>query len=321
MKNTPNRPLPCRNGVNPSQVWLPIANDASAPYTTVLAFLTARFLDVEAAVWLDRMVRGEVVTADGAAIGADSPYLSGAFVYYYREVPEEVRVPFEVAVLFEDDELVVVDKPHFLPVTPAGLYLQETVLVRLRRALNIDDLTPIHRLDRETAGVMLFSKNRATRGAYQHLFATRQVTKTYEAIAPTRLDLAYPLTHRSRLVQGEQFFVMQSVAGEANSETTIELIEYLGEFSRYRLMPLTGKKHQLRVHLSELGMPILNDDFYPVVAMQKAADFNKPLLLLAKHIEFTDPLSGLERRFSSRLSLTLPPDYSAVSLNPIPPTT
>ena len=202
----------------------------------------------------------------------------------------------------------MVDKPHFLPVIPSGRFLRETLLTRLRlrpelQHLNVADITPIHRLDKDTAGVMLLSHNRATRGAYQSLFQSRAVTKVYEAIAPTRTDLDYPLRVASRMVRGEEFFLTQEVEGEPNAFTIIELIENRGAYSRYRLHPETGKKHQLRVHMMRLGMPLLNDGLYPVPTPMDMVDYDKPLKLLARSIEFIDPITNHYHRFMSNLLL------------------
>jgi len=225
-------------------------------------------------------------------------------LWYYREVPAEAHIPFELPVLFRDDYLVVVDKPHFLASIPGGRYLQETALIRLRRSLSLPELSPIHRLDRDTAGVLLFCADPESRGAYQTLFQTRDVRKEYEALAGVRNDLVFPLVHRSRVAQRAGHFTMQELAGEPNSETLIELMDVQGGRGRYRLCPHTGRKHQLRVHMSALGLPIQNDDFYPELqAYAQDDDFSRPLQLLARAVEFIDPVSGQLRRFESRRSL------------------
>ena len=203
-----------------------------------------------------------------------------------------------------DNDLIVVDKPHFLPVTPSGRFLHETLLTRLRlhpdlQHLNTADITPLHRLDKDTAGVILFSHNLATRAAYHALFPSHAIQKTYHALAATRLDLAYPLTVRTRLVPSEPFFLMREAAGEANAETRVCLLEQRGEVSLYELQPITGKKHQLRVQMMGLGMPLLNDALYPVVQPENGDDYSKPLKLLAKRLAFIDPLTGAARAFES----------------------
>lgn len=256
--------------------------------------------------WLARMQRGEVLDADGVPVSPDCPYRPHAKIYYYRNLPAEPRIPFEATVLYQDDYLVVADKPHFLPVTPAGRYVQETLLVRLKRQLGIDTLAPMHRLDRETAGLVLFTIQPKTRDRYQALFRERAVIKRYEAIAPWRADLSLPLVYRSRLVESAAFMQMEEVAGEPNTETAIELLEVQGTLGRYGLQPLSGQKHQLRAHMNALDLPIINDRIYPEhlpEVTDGAEDFSRPLQLLAQSLAFTDPISGQLLRFESRLRL------------------
>jgi tRNA pseudouridine32 synthase/23S rRNA pseudouridine746 synthase len=201
---------------------------------------------------------------------------------------------------------VVADKPHFLQVTPSGPFLQQTLLVRLKKQLGLPDLVPIHRIDRETAGLVLFSTRAAERDAYQALFREHAVAKHYEAIAGHDPALAFPLLRKSRLVEDEVFFRQREAPGEPNSETRIELLEVRGELARYGLSPVSGKKHQLRVHMNALGLPILNDRIYPPVERTPEDDWSRPLQLLAKTIAFIDPLTGQARRFESRLRLPWP---------------
>ncbi|NKI72468.1 pseudouridine synthase [Collimonas pratensis] len=294
----PLPPLPVVDGVAPSYLWLPVET-----WPNLLAFLEQRFPAISSATWVERMARGEVVDHTGARLAPDSPYRRGSCIFYYRELDAETPIPFEETILYQDERILVADKPHFLPVIPSGRFLHETLLVRLKKKTGLAQLTPIHRLDRETAGVVIFSHDIASRGAYQSLFQQRRVDKTYEALAPTRPGLALPLVYRSRMVDGTPFFRMQEEAGEANSETRIELIEERQDCSLYRLHPLTGKKHQLRVHLAALGIPIINDVFYPDVYPCKGDDWSAPLKLLAREIAFIDPLDGRQRHFSSQRQL------------------
>lgn len=289
-----NAPLPTRDGVGPSSVWLPQGN-----WQTLLQFLSERFAEVDPAIWAARLQRGDVVDETGTPLTPDVPYRGGARIYYYREAPDETPIPFEETVLYRDRHLLAVDKPHFLPVTPAGRFLRETLLARLKRKLQLDFLVPIHRIDRETAGVVLLSIEPETRGAYHAMFHRREVEKTYEALAPWRPALAFPATRRSRLVAGEPFFRMREVEGEPNAETRIEVLDVFGETARYRLTPVTGKKHQLRVHMAALGLAIRNDPCYPQLQADKGDDFSRPLQLVAKTIAFIDPLTGEQRRFES----------------------
>ena len=291
-------PLPMRDGVAPSYLWLP-----EGQWPDMLSFLVERYPQISAAQWRDRMARGEVVNGDGAVLAPDSAYRRGMRIFYYRELERETPIPFQEEILFQDEHLIVVDKPHFLPMTPGGRFVQETLLTRLKKRLDCADLTPIHRLDRETAGVVIFSRQIASRGAYQSLFQRREVRKTYEALAPVLAGRDFPFTYRSRMVDGDKFFLMREEAGEPNSETVIDVIEERGGVNLYRLQPHTGRKHQLRVHLASLGIPIVNDAFYPVALPCKEDDMSQPLQLLARAIDFTDPLSGAPRHFESRRSL------------------
>lgn len=273
----------------------------------MLAFLSQRFPEVAPATWLSRMARGEVVDADGVRLQPDSRYRSDIRIFYYRELENETPIPFEEQILYRDAHILVVDKPHFLPVIPGGRFLHETLLVRLKKKLELPDLTPIHRLDRETAGVIIFSHHAASRGAYQSMFQKRLVQKVYQALAPTLHGRTFPFTYRSRLVEGTPFFRMQEAAGEPNSETHIDLIEQRGALSLYQLQPVTGRKHQLRVHLAALGIAIVNDAFYPDLQPDKADDMSQPLQLLARAIAFTDPISGQARCFESGRTLLASP--------------
>jgi tRNA pseudouridine32 synthase/23S rRNA pseudouridine746 synthase len=273
----------------------------------MLSFLVERFPLVSADLWRGRMARGEVVSGEGVVLTPESAYRRGMRIFYYRELERETPIPFEEGILFQDEHLLVVDKPHFLPTIPTGRFVQETLLVRLKKKLGLADLSPIHRLDRETAGVVIFSIQQGSRGAYQSLFQRREVEKTYEALAPPLPGRAFPFVYRSRMVDGDKFFLMREEEGEANSETTIEVIgaQPGSPYILYRLKPRTGRKHQLRVHLAALGIPIVNDAFYPVALPCKQDDVSQPLQLLAREIAFTDPLTGQLRRFASRRRLQL----------------
>ena len=293
--------LPTRDGVGPSCVSLP-----DGPWATITEFLVQRFPAQGLEVWLRRMERGEVVDETGAAVTAQQPYRRHLRVYYYRTLKDEARIPYDEVLLFQDEHLLVVDKPHFLPVLPSGAYLQETLLVRLKRKLGIDTLVPIHRIDRDTAGLVMFSVEPATRDHYHALFRQRSVQKTYEAIAASRTDLQFPLTRSSRLAEGAHFMQQQEVPGAPNATTHIRLLRTDGPLAHYRLHPVTGHRHQLRVHMAALGLPIVGDGIYPWLTPAGPPNFSNPLQLLAKSIEFSDPLSGASRRFDSLRRLTLP---------------
>ncbi len=271
----------------------------------MLDFLVERFPAISRDVWALRMQAGLVADEFGARVTPTRPYQGHIRIYYYRDLPTESRIPFEETVLYQDAHLVVADKPHFLPVTPSGHYLQETLLVRLKNRLGLNDLIPIHRIDRETAGLVLFSVNLAERNAYQSLFRRHEVVKHYEAIATSNNAIVLPLTRKSRIVEDTPFFRQREIEGTPNSETHIRVLQVMASKARYALSPVTGKKHQLRVHMNALGLPILNDRMYPPVANTPDDDYSLPLQLLAKSIAFTDPVTGQARQFESRLALSL----------------
>jgi tRNA pseudouridine32 synthase/23S rRNA pseudouridine746 synthase len=289
---------PMRDGVGASAVWLP-----QGDWPTLLAFLSARFPAIDAQQWRSRFARGLIHDARGTPLEADAPYAPGQHLYYFRELPRETPIPFDAEVLYRDEHLLVADKPHFLPVMPSGRFLQQTLLVRLRRELELPELTPLHRIDRGTAGLVIFSVNRHSRGRYQQLFATRAIDKGYLALAPAMRGIELPLTRRSRLVAGEPFFRMRETGGLPNSETVIEAATPHGALQCYRLRPITGRKHQLRVHMAALGAAIANDPIYPELQDASAEDYDRPLKLLAHSIGFTDPISRQPLRFSSRRGL------------------
>lgn len=268
-------------------------------WKTLLDGLCARFPSIDRAQWIDRFERGRVQDALRHPLAADTAYRVGMTIRYFREVSDEAPIPFEETILHIDEHLVVADKPHFLPVAPAGIYVRETLLTRLVGRLRNPDLVPLHRLDRGTAGLVLFSANPGSRDAYQALFRERRIGKLYEAVAPALPGLTFPLLRESRIVRGEPFFRMREEPGPANATTRIELLEAEGAWWRYALSPVSGRKHQLRVHMAALGAPIRNDRVYPDLAAAGADDYSRPLQLLARELAFVDPVSGAPRRFES----------------------
>lgn len=288
------------HGIPRSRVYL-----NEGPWETLFHFLCARFPRIAPDILLRRLRAGDIVDGSGRAQRPDEPYRAGRWLWYYREVPDEAPVPFDLPVLHRDARLLVVDKPHFMATVPGGRYLLHTALVRLRRELDLPLLSPVHRLDRDTAGVLMFCVDPACRGRYQSLFQARAVHKEYEAVAAAPPPLVFPLVHRSRLAERPGGFLMRETPGEPNSETRIELLGRLGggALAHLRLLPSTGRKHQLRAHMSALGMPILNDAYYHPGLRDEAPgpdDFGRPLQLLARAVEFRDPFEGVLRRFESR---------------------
>lgn len=296
--NVLKSPLPTVDGVAPSRQTLPAGR-----WPTVLDFLAERHASVGAEAWAARMRAGRVVDEAGRGLTPESPYRAGACVYYYREPEPEARVPFEERVLHLDEHILVADKPHFLAVAPAGRFLRETLLVRLKKRTGLDALAPVHRIDRETAGLVVFSVNPSTRGAYASLFQRREVLKVYEALSHARPALDFPATRRSRVVAGEPFFRMKEAGGAPNSETRVAVLGARGGATLYEARPLTGRKHQVRLHLAALAAPVLNDRLYPEMLPDAPEDFSAPLKLLARSVAFRDPLSGRERHFESEREL------------------
>lgn len=295
------------DGVGASQVQLP-----PGPWSTVFEFLCERFPGVGRQEWASRLLRGRVLDASGSLLDAGSAYRVGMTVRYFRELDREPDIPGEVHEVHRDRHLLIVDKPPFLPVAPAGRYLEQTLLVRLRRRYALADLAPLHRIDRATSGLVMFSADPATRGRYQSLFAQRCIDKTYEALAPALPGQDFPVERCSRLLPGEPFFRMREADGTPNSRTLIECLQVWGALAHYRLRPVTGRKHQLRVHMAALGAGILNDPLYPVNLEEAPDDPHHPLMLLARGLAFNDPLSGERRVFESRRRLTLQADSPAL---------
>lgn len=275
-------------------------------WRTVADFLHAKTRGAEEVS--RRLAAGEVVFHDGTPVAPDEPYRGGETVFLYRDLPEEVPVPGSLEVLYRDDDIVVADKPHFLATMPRGAHVIQTAVVQLRRQLGLPALSPAHRLDRLTAGVLLFTVRPELRAAYQLLFQRREVVKTYLAVAPLPVPgVALPAVVRSRIVKPRDSVQALEVPGEVNAETWIELVRVMSgpNLGVYRLRPTTGRTHQLRVHLAGLGIPIVGDPLYPAVAEHRPRDFSRPLQLLAESLAFTDPLSGEGRAFSSPRCLAL----------------
>ena len=307
-------------------------SNALADWPTDFDVLCERFPAVPPQEWSARFADSLVLNAQGEPINVATPYAPNTLIHYYRRIPQEPELPFKAQVLFRDAHLVVADKPHFMPVTPAGRYVRSSLLVQLKEELGIDTLSPLHRIDRETAGLVVLSVNPQERNAYQALFRERQVHKTYLAIGPYRNELVFPITRQSRIEEDAQFFLSREAEGAPNSETQIEILKCLDTGlnppvhpsddstegltrgspqshykpkALYQLSPITGKRHQLRIHMCALGIPIEGDQFYPEVLRgpDEIEDFSQPLQLIAQKIAFTDPITGDERKFTSEQKL------------------
>ncbi len=286
--------MPSRDGIGPARLGMP----ADGRWETVLDFVVAR-TGVLADELAKAISRGEVMLGDGSAVSEHTAYQRGEVVYLYRPLRPEVEVPFVLTVLHQDNDIIVVDKPHFLATMPRGRHVVQTVVTRVRRDLGLRDAAPAHRLDRLTAGVLMLTLRPEVRAAYQNLFACGEVAKTYAALAPHNASLSNPVTVHNRLVKERGRWQTEVVDGEPNARTTVRLREVRGDLSIYELHPHTGKTHQLRVHCAGLGVPIVGDPLYPEVRDVAADDFSDPLRLVAERLEFTDPLNGVQRVFES----------------------
>lgn len=291
-------------GVSASRVYLP----ADQAHPNLLTFFVRQFPHIAEGEWVSRFNEGLILDQEGQTLSANDQYLPNSHLIYFRRLAREPEIPFQESILYQDEHILVADKPHFLPVTPSGFYLHQTLLNRLKKSTGIQTLSPIHRIDRDTAGLVIFSVNPGERAQYQNLFRDRAVKKVYEAIAPysKELEQKLPMTYQSRLEESEHFLQMHEVSGEPNSDTLIELLEVQGSWAKYRLTPGSGKKHQLRSHLNALNIPIKDDQIYPVLTpyQEYDLDFSKPLQLLAQEVSFLDPISKQARAFTSRKTLS-----------------
>lgn len=301
----PRSPLPQRQGLDAA--WLRTPDNVPgrpARWATMRDFLVGR---LPAAVPVDEMLAaGDFVDQVGRPWTGQEPYRPSTLVWFHRALVPEPAVPFPVEVLYRDDRLVVVDKPHFLASTPRGSHVAESALVRLRTSLHLPELAAAHRLDRLTAGLLVLTTRREYRGAYAGLFQRREVRKTYEALARFDPALEFPRRVTGRIEKRRGRLQAEVVDGEPNAETLVELVETRGQYGLYRLTPATGRTHQLRVHLAALGLPILGDPLYPEILDVDADDFTMPLRLVARRLSFIDPIDRTSRDYTSRFALRWP---------------
>ncbi|MFT7675485.1 MAG: tRNA pseudouridine32 synthase/23S rRNA pseudouridine746 synthase [Gammaproteobacteria bacterium] len=290
---------------HPSKLSLPMTNPGVA---TVLEYLIIKFPYIDAQIWWQRITDGKVHRHDGSLITTESLFQPQLRVYYYREVESEPSIPFKETTLFQDQHILVAYKPHFLAVTPGGIYVNECLQNRLQSSTGIEALQALHRLDRVTAGLVIFSTNPDTRHHYHHLFETRQVHKTYQAIAKVSDGenlIGEEWEIKNCIVRSEPRFRMRVAEGEANSHSIIRCLQQSNQKALFELNPITGKTHQLRVHMQAMGWPILNDKYYPKLQPLSADDYSAPLQLLAKALQFIDPVTQRPRCFSYDSNLSL----------------
>jgi len=280
----------------------------SPPYPSLFAYLCQRFNRIPAQVWQQRFLDGKVLNAQQQALSLGSPFVPQQTIYYFREVVAEPHIPFSAQIVYQDNEILLACKPHFLPVTPGGRFVKECLVYRLRAQTGLDDLVPVHRLDRHTAGLVLFSKNPQTRSCYNELFSHGRIEKSYEAIAhyslESRAEQPCRWEVKNRIEQGNPWFLRQVVLGKINAHSSIILRQRVGSYGHFILQPHTGKTHQLRIHMSDLGFPLVNDRCYPTLLDEQDDDYANPLQLLAKELRFTDPISGIKHHFVSSRTLS-----------------
>ncbi|NYJ18670.1 pseudouridine synthase [Glaciibacter psychrotolerans] len=301
----PRSPLPQRLGLDAAWLRTPDLDHANPfPWSTMGDWLHERlreFIDVPGFLAEERFV----YESGASVVGAD-PYQPHTFVWFHRDLSEEIFVPGHIHVVHRDERIVVIDKPAFLSTIPRGRHVQQSVVVRLRAELGLPELSPLHRLDRVTSGVLILATEKRWRGAYQSMFQRGEVGKTYHALAALRADLELPVTVLNHLAKQRGQMQADVVPGaRANAESLIELESVVGDNGIYRLSPRTGRTHQLRMHMLGLGIPISGDPLYPVVQQVSVNDFTTPLQLLASAVAFTDPIDGGARNFESVRSLPL----------------
>lgn len=289
----------------PSYVTLPTEGD----FATVYEFMLFRFPRIAESVWRERFELNKVHFDNGEPVSLITPYQARRIIYYYREVVNEIKIPFKEDVLFENADFLVADKPHFLPVHPAGKFVNETLITRLCTKYGYDELGSAHRIDRSTAGLVLCVKHRSKRGLYQQMFREGAVKKIYLAAGKLPAETGQTRWHIKARMEPRDHFHMQIVpGGPVNSESIIKLIERRDGIGLFRLQPVTGKKHQLRVHLCAIGSGIIDDPLYSDYE-EVEDDYHRPMQLLAHRLEFTDPVTGKQMEFKSKLSLRLFPEY------------
>jgi tRNA pseudouridine32 synthase / 23S rRNA pseudouridine746 synthase len=284
----------------PSRLYL---QKLESPPATILDYLLAHFPQVPPRIWRERVSKGLIRLSDGTWLREDSPYRHGLTVFYRKEVPSEPDPLEEPLIIYRDEQIIIADKPHGMPVTPAGEHVERSLIVRLQRSTRLGSLAPMHRLDRETGGILLLTIHQEARAHYHRLFADGLIEREYLAVA--HID-HYPSQNRwhveNRIEPGEPWYRQQVVEGPPNAITEIELLDLNGDTGLFRLIPKSGRKHQLRVHMVSIGFPIVGDPFYPEIRNKRDGD--PPLQLLANRLAFIDPLSRAPRCFTSTRQLS-----------------
>ncbi len=286
----------------PSYITLP---RLPQPLPSLLDFLEAHFPRVGRDVWVECLQTDKIFDEEGRVVILSTPYRINARLQYFREVKAEPRIPFQEHILYEDDNILLADKPHFLPVTPTGTAVNECLLHRLMQRTSNPALVSVHRLDRATAGLVLFCKRPEKRKDYYALFSEGRIDKQYQAVAslPTDENRNQWLVE-SRIEASGEWILHHNVAGKINARSSIKLLAKNDTLGHFLLSPITGKTHQLRLHMGLIGSQILHDKFYPQLQPEtQNVDYKQPLQLLAKSLAFTDPVSGIQFNFKSQQRL------------------
>lgn len=287
--------------IYPSKIVLPQISPSSP---LLFDFMCQRFEKIAKEIWQQRFLDGKILDGNQQPLSIDALYVPQSTIYYFREVVAETPIPFYEEILYQDEELLVACKPHFLPVTPGGRFVKECLVYRLRAATGNDHVAPLHRLDRHTAGLVMFSMNPETRGHYGALFSQGTITKKYLAMGHYQTPSAQQSWDvKNRIEPGQPWFLRHVVEGNTNAHSTIYLDQTQQGRARFVLYPHTGKTHQLRIHMSDLGFPIVNDLYYPTLQPEQVDDFERPLQLIAKQLQFKDPLTGKQHQFESNREL------------------
>jgi tRNA pseudouridine32 synthase/23S rRNA pseudouridine746 synthase len=302
---------------------------------TLLEFLSGRFPHIAAETWKSRIGDGKVRFGDGSPAMPLSKVGPGMEIRYFREVAAEPRVSDAHQILYRDDHILVACKPHFLPVVPGGRFVRQCLLYHLMEETGLRGLSPVHRIDRHTAGLVLFSIHENERGPYQDLFKDRQVEKEY--LANVRwLSGAFSEKKTEKKTEkeapsqegppgqegpsGQDSWELQGriekygpalrrrlTEGVPNAFCRMSLLKRSGAYAKLALHPLTGKTHQLRLQVSQIGAAILHDPLYPDLFPEAPDDPARPLQLLSKSLRFRDPFTQRELTFTSpRALLPLP---------------
>ncbi|MCU0253600.1 MAG: RluA family pseudouridine synthase [Acidobacteria bacterium] len=200
-----------------------------------------------------------------APVKASTPVREDGEVWVDDPQVNEEAIEFDPTVLYDDGDLLAIDKPPGVVVHPTHSHLRNTVITLLRRQMNSPELTLAHRLDAETSGVLLLGRHTWAARRAQSAFQRGKVEKSYLAIvfgrpAEDRFTVDLPLGYHSR----DSFVFRQLPGGRDAREslTEIEVLERMARVSLVRAFPKTGRRHQIRAHLAAAGHPIVGDKLY-----------------------------------------------------------